>query len=148
MKPAIYEDKEDSVFDVTISRVELVRYCINDLGLKIGNKVKQQVDVVDWIKQNKKFMIACVRGLIDTDGSVFDHKYRVNGKSYSYKKMDFSSSSRPLLSSVYAFLKNLGLKPRITKDGKKIRLESVEDVKKYFRLIGSHNPKHLNRYFK
>ena len=145
VEPGLRDDKKSLAKNIVVSRVELVDFC-KMIGLKIGNKVKQEVDMPRWIKQNRKFMIACVRGLVDTDGSIFEHKYRVAGKLYRYKKMDFASSSWPLLSSVYVALKKLGLKPRITRDKKKIRLESVEDVKKYFSIIGSSNPKHLKRY--
>ena len=145
VEPSLREDRDSLATDIVVSRMELVDFC-KSIGLKVGNKIKQQVDIPSWIKQNEKFMTVCVRGLVDTDGSVFNHKYRVGGKIYSYKKMDFSSCSKPLLNSVYVAIKKQGLRPRVTKDGKKIRLESIEDMKKYFSIIGSSNPKHLKRY--
>ncbi|KKT24428.1 MAG: hypothetical protein UW11_C0047G0005 [Parcubacteria group bacterium GW2011_GWA2_43_9b] len=93
-------------------------------------------------------MIACVRGLLDTDGSVFRHSYSVRHKIYHYKKISFSSRSKPLIFSVYHFLKELDLSPRITKNNFEIRIENQKNVKNYFHLIGSHNTKHLNRYLK
>lgn len=144
IKPSIYRDFKDSVNDIVVSRSELVKFCVS-LGLVIGNKVKQQIDIPEWIKQNKKFLIACVRGLIDTDGCIFTHSYKVNNKIYKYKKLAFANRSRPLILSVYSFLKNIGLSPRFTNDGKDVRVESKDDIQKYFRVIGSHNPKHLMR---
>lgn len=145
VKPSIYHNTKDSVNDIVVSRSELVKFCIS-MGLLIGNKVKQQVDVPMWIKQNNTFLISCLRGLIDTDGCIFTHSYKVNGKVYSYKKMAFSNRSKPLILTVYQYLKRIGLSPRFTKDGKDVRIESKNDVRKYFRLIGSHNPKHLKKY--
>jgi len=140
-------DKEYLSFDLLISRIKLIHFCIEKLDLKRGNKVKQQVDIPEWIKQNKSYLIACVRGLMDTDGCAFTHRYRVNGKLYSYKKLAFKNSSYPLIRSVYDFLKNiLLLHPRISKDFKEVRIESKRDVEKYFQLIGFHNPKNLKRY--
>ena len=98
-----------------------------------------------WIKRNKKFQIACVRGLIDTDGSVIIHKYGVNGKLYNYKKLQFTSLSRPLLLSVYKILKDLEVNPRLARQ-KEVWIDSKMSVKKYFDIVGSHNLKHLNRY--
>lgn len=146
VNPSIYREEKKSIDNIVVSRIKLVKFCVEKLGLKIGNKIKQQIDIPNWIKRNKKFQIACIRGLVDTDGSIFTHNYKVNGKIYSYKKIDFSSSSYPLLNSVYLILKKLGLKPRITRDNKKIRLENIKDVKKYFLIVGSHNQKHLKRY--
>lgn len=142
-------DKEYLSFDLLISRTKLIQFCTEKLGLKRGNKVKQQVDIPEWIKQNQSYLIACVRGLMDTDGCVFTHRYKVNGKLYSYKKLAFKNSSYPLIKSVYDFLRNTALHhPRISKDLKEVRIESKEDVQKYFQLIGFHNPKHLKRYRK
>jgi len=97
-----------------------------------------------WIKKSKKYSIACIRGLVDTDGSVIKHRYKVNGRWYIYKKLSFCSRSRPLQLSVAKILADLGMKARIT--GYDVRLESVADVKTYFTIVGSSNPKHLKRY--
>lgn len=144
---SIYSDSKNSVNYYVVSRIELIRFCLERLGLKQGNKIKQQVNIPNWIKQNKQYSIACVRGLVDTDGSVFTHKYKVSGKEYKYKKLAFTSASKPLLYSVYNILKDLNLNVRIAR-GKDVRIDSVENMKRYFKLIGSHNPKHLKRYRK
>ncbi|PIV46259.1 hypothetical protein COW09_00370 [bacterium (Candidatus Moisslbacteria) CG12_big_fil_rev_8_21_14_0_65_36_11] len=141
----IYYDKNYLKFDLVISRSELVRFCTEKLGLKKGNKIKQQVDIPDWIKQNKKYSIACVRGLIDTDGCVFTHRYKVNGKWYNYRKLSFKSHSKSLCQSVVNILEENGLNPRLAQK-RDVRLDSIEDVQKYFRLIGFNNPKNLKRY--
>ena len=145
--PRVYHSPKNSVLDITLSRKELVTFCTQTLGLKMGNKVKQQVDIPDWIKGNKKFLRACVRGLVDTDGSVFTHTYRVKSKPYSYKKLAFTSRSKPLRGSVYTALLNFGLHPRLSGSAD-VRLDSKNDMQKYFTLVSSHNPKHLNRYRK
>jgi len=147
VKPSVYHDAKDSVNDIVISRTELVKFFVS-LGLPIGNKVKQQIDIPKWIKTNKKFLIACLRGLVDTDGCIIKHRYRVNGKIYNYKKLAFSSRSNPLIKTVYNSLKKFGFSARITKYEKDVRIESKTDMQKYFKLIGSHNPKHLRKYYK
>lgn len=60
------------------------------------------------------------------------------------KKLSFSSASEPLRQSVHTLLQKLGLHPRIA--GSNVRLDRTEDMKRYFLIIGSHNPKHLRRY--
>ena len=144
--PSIYLDIKNSVSDIAVSRRELIKFC-ERIGLKTGNKVKQQVDVPDWIKKNKKFQISCLRGLVDTDGSIFIHRYRVNGKWYSYKKLDFSSQSKPLRKFVYKTMQDISLSPRFSQE-KSVRLDSIRDMKEYFLIVGSHNQKHLRRYLK
>jgi hypothetical protein len=143
--PSVYHRVESSVNIIVISRSGLVKY-LHELGLPIGNKVKQNFDIPDWIKENHDYMIACIRGLVDTDGCIFTHRYRVNGKQYMYKKMAFSSSSPPLIVTVQNFLKENGFHARVSRQGVNVRIESAADIKRYFELIGSHNPKHLKRY--
>lgn len=138
--------KRDNATNYVVSRIELVHHCVNKIGLKQGNKIRQQIDIPDWIKQNKKYSIACIRGLVDTDGSIFTHRYKVNGKLYSYKKMGFTSRSKPLIDSVFKILDSMDLSPRITKNYDDVRIDSIENMKNYFKLIGTHNPKHLKRY--
>jgi hypothetical protein len=142
---SIYYDKKYLVVDLVVSRSELVRFCIEKLGLKRGNKIRQQVDIPDWIKRNKLYLTACTRGLIDTDGCVFTHRYKSKGKWYSYKKLCFTSYSEPLRQSVFYILKNIGLNPRLAQR-RDVRIDSIEDMQKYFQLVGSHNSKLLKRY--
>jgi len=142
-----YYDKRGSVVRFSVSRRELVDFCVKKLGLKQGNKIKQQIDIPNWIKQNKLYSIACLRGLIDTDGCIFTHHYKSKNKLYNYKKLSFTSYSKPLRRSVYNILKANSMKPRLSQD-KDVRLDSIKDIQRYFQFIGSHNPKHLKRYFK
>lgn len=131
--------------DLMVSRKELVDFLVEKVGLKIGNKVRQQVDVPDWIKLNSQYKISCLRGLMDTDGCVIRHKYKVGGKEFEYRKLAFSNASKPLIKFVYNVLLEHNMHPRITKDGRGVRVESKAGIKQYFLKIGSSNPKHLNR---
>ena len=146
LKTGTYNDRKSDGVKLQVSSVELINYLLK-LGLKIGNKIKQQIDVPDWIKQNKKYAVACMRGLIDTDGSIFTHRYKVNGKWYKYKKLCFTSYSEPLRESVFNILKENGLNPRLAQK-RDVRLDSIKDMQTYFQLIGFRNPKHLKRYKK
>ena len=143
VSPKIYKKKGSLAIDIVVHRKDLVEFC-HSIGLKIGNKLKQGLDIPQWIKNNKQYSISCVRGLVDTDGSIFTHKYKVNGKEYSYKKLSFTSCSKQLLNSVFQILDGIGLSPRIC--GKDVCLDSTKDIKKYFCIIGTSNPKHLKRY--
>lgn len=146
IRPSVYKKKNAAAINLVISRTELVEYCHKKLGLVVGNKIKQQFDIPSWVQKDKNYKIACVRGLVDTDGSIFTHRYLSGGRQYSYKKLNFASASGPLRNSVYLILKEVGLHPRIS--GQKIFLDSQADMHAYLSLFGTHNPKHLKRYKK
>ncbi len=142
--PSVYDRRNQLLRTLVISRTELVEY-LHGLGLPIGNKVSQECDIPDWIRRDRSFLTACIRGLVDTDGSVFTHRYRVNGKWYAYKKLSFTSASQPLLHSVLESLISFGMHARIG-SAKDVRIDSKADMERYFTLIGTSNPKHLRRY--
>ena len=144
IKPSVKHIEARSVNILLVSRSLLIEY-LHELGLPIGNKVEQRFDIPLWIQSNHEYMIACVRGLVDTDGCVFIHRYRVNGKLYSYKKLDFCSYSPPLIATVDTFLKSLAIHTRIAAKVD-IRIESKAGIERYMQLIGSHNEKHLKKW--
>ena len=88
IKPSIRTDQKKSATSIVISRVELVLFLIK-LGMKKGNKITNQVDIPQWIKQNKKFRVSCLRGLIDTDGSIIKHTYSSKNKIYTYNTTSY-----------------------------------------------------------
>ena len=114
------------------------------LGLKTGNKVKQQVDVPLWIKNNRKYFKYCLRGLMDTDGGIFVHRYKVNGKKYSYLKLSFSNMSQPLRVFVYQTLTDLGFNPKLA-GNKHVWLYSDSEARRYLDIVGSSNYRLLRR---
>lgn len=146
VNPGINQNSQYIADNIVVSRTGIVDFCAKELGLKIGNKIRQQIDIPYWIKDNEKYYISCIRGLVDTDGSIIFHKYKSSGKYYCYKKLSYCSRSFPLLKSVGNIFKKLNIKHRFTKNNYEIRIESQKELAKYFDLIGSHNPKHLKRY--
>ncbi len=146
VEPNINPRKDQLVVEVIISRTLLAEFC-KSIGLKIGNKLKQNLDIPDWVKQKKAFKVSCIRGLVDTDGCFFNECHKIKKKMYCYPRLAFSSSSEQLRCSVVEILKELGFSPKIrTKSGRNIQLESQEDIVKYFNLIGTSNPKHKRKF--
>jgi DNA-binding transcriptional regulator WhiA len=77
------------------------------LGWKVGkgSKFMQEVSIPDRIKQNKKCRINCLRGLIETDGSIyFDRGYRT---------VSFSTIIPELANDVFQMIGSLGFNPNI-----------------------------------
>ena len=139
----IHKRKDSKAADIVVSSVRAVDFLLKQ-GLLEGNKIKSQVDIPAWIKENPEYQKACLRGLFDTDGSIYVHRYKVNNKEYSYTKMNFTSRSRPLLTSVHGILSILGIKAFI--HGDNVYINSREDVNKYTRIIGTSNPKFIDRW--
>ncbi len=142
-KPSIVNHKSAFAARVLVSSTSLVDYLILR-GLKTGNKVKMQVDIPNWVKKSSSFSIACVRGLMDTDGCLFYECHNIKNKRYCYPRLTFVTASAPLRDSVFGILENLNLEPKI-ENTRHVSIEKKEKIKEYFRVIGSSNPKHLNK---
>ena len=144
--PSIVASKTCLVNDYHVNRVEMVRFCVAKLGLVVGCKVRQKIDIPKWVKKRREYLIPCLRGLFDTDGCVIRHRYRVGGREYLYKKLGFTSHSQPLRLSYYRALNSLGIKARLA--GYDVRVDGQEAVMRFFQIIGSHNQKHLRKMSK
>lgn len=138
----IHPRKNCNGADIVLNSSNLIDFLLRQ-GLVAGNKVKNQVDIPDWIYEKLEYQKACLRGLIDTDGSFYRHRYNSNGKDYKYLKLCFASRSKPLLYSALRILKKLNFEPYL--HGDQVFIYSRQGIKKYFEEIGSHNPKHLNK---
>lgn len=118
---------------------------LEKLGLRRGNKVRQQVEVPKWIHNNKEYSKSCCRGLMDTDGCIAIHRYYVGGKRYFYKKLIFTNHSIPLANFVFSTLLNNGLHPKMFSNLEKRRvwLYNSNEVIQYLDRIGSSNERLL-----
>ena len=139
--------KEKNRADIVASGRNLVEF-LQKSGIKKGNKVFNQINVPDWIFRNKKYQAACVRGLFDTDGCVYQHNYTVGSKRYSYIKMCFRNYSIPILLSLKAMLKNLGFTAVLDKKHKAVYINRRSEVSEYFIKVGTGNPRYFSRYNK
>ena len=128
---------------IVMSRVELVEFLQNH-GVVQGNKVRHQVDVPSWILEGPCYVKACLRGLMDTDGSVYSSHHTIGGTKYKHVCICFTNYSKPLLASVHRMLSELGYHP--TRARNRVFLYRQQDIHRYFKEVGTQNPKHLRRY--
>ena len=72
-----------------------------------GSKYKQKVSIPGWIKIKKIYKIACLKGLIETDGSVYIDR--------GYEMVIFKTIIPGLAKDVFELIKSLGFQPHIYK---------------------------------
>ncbi len=143
-KPSRYE--RENIFDYMLSGVNLTAK-LEELGLKKGNKIKQKVSIPKWILDKRSFSISCVRGLVDTDGGVYIHRHIVRNRKYCHFGLCFTSASRPLLEEVYKILIDNGISAKIQGE-QRIYIYNFKEIIKYFKIVGSNNPKHKEKFIK
>lgn len=138
--PTVFHRKSTS--EIVVSRKALVDYLVSK-GLPRGNKIAQEIDIPEWIKADKNLSCACLRGIFDTDGSVYFDKH-LKG-NYSSMNLAITSASGKLLFSIYEILAKQMFTPTIS-SRRSIRIRKSEQVRMFFDKIHSHNPKHLKKF--
>ncbi|MFH1406654.1 MAG: hypothetical protein ABIH01_01420 [Candidatus Omnitrophota bacterium] len=141
----IRKRKDSNGADIVVSSSNLVEFLLKQ-GLIAGNKVKHQVGIPYWVYGKSEYKIACLRGLMDTDGGLYLHKYHSNGSVYRYLKLCFGSRSKPLLNFVFGTLQKLSFKVYL--NSAHVSIYSIPEVKRYFEEIGFHNSKHIEKFKK
>lgn len=83
VKPKVCRVKNSKALNISISRSDLVDFLFRH-GLKVGNKLKQNLSIPEWIMKSGKYIIPCIRGMVDTDGSVVIETHHIKNKKYTY----------------------------------------------------------------
>lgn len=137
----IYKHKVNKELFLTKGSKDLV-FTLKYYGLKSGDKIKQGNRIPGWIFQSEDYLKACIRGLIDTDGTVLP----ITGRNYSY--IWFTCGNPHLREDFQKAMGLLGYK--ISKWNFSRTPETYigqkELIRKYYKDIGFSNVKHQNRF--
>lgn len=128
-----------------ISDVSLVEFLLSQ-GLIRGDKIKGGMKIPGWILRKPAYTVACVRGLMDTDGCLYIHKHFVSGKEYRNIGLCFSSYSPTLLPQVATIFEEFGIIPHISRGGRHIYVYKASDVLKYLTVFGTSNERIASVY--
>ncbi len=119
---------------------------LEKLGFPIGNKLKNNVKIPEWIFEDRSFLKACLRGLIDTDGSVCP-----KSRFHKVPSIWLVSNIPNLRDSVDRTFKILNFNPskwssNSNRPSPQCCLGSSKEVIKYYKEIGFSNPYHNERF--
>lgn len=135
-QPTIRREKGSNLVYVQLFSKKVCEYLHSKWAMPYGDKIKGIAMVPNEIMKNKQFTICCLRGLIDTDGSVSK-----DGNSISIR---FSSHNKTLVDQVEDIGKSLGI--FTFRNPLETGTRSWDNVVKYFRVVGSSNPRHIIRF--
>lgn len=96
-----------------------------------GPKLIQNTSILKWIMKKAEYKIHCLRGLIETDGSIYSDR--------GYKAVMFTSAIYNLANDVYQIIKSFGFNPRFYKILNKrnpiYRIRVATKVDEFLKLI-------------
>jgi len=119
---------------------ELVLFFIS-IGIKPRDKILNQSTIPNWIWRDDNFLRACLRGLIDTDGSIF----RMSNKNPNLLRICFTNYNIKLLNDTRDSFIKLGFNPSKIISNKQFFISRKKDIGKYLKEVGFSNKKHIDR---
>ena len=131
---------------ITIHSKRAVEFLLS-VGLLAGDKIKNKVTIPTWIFENDSYLQACLRGLVDTDGSIYELKPHWPG----LWQICFTNRNDALINDFRAGLLKLGIKcSKIyqynpNKRSPKVYITKKTELSKFYKEIGFSNPKHRNK---
>lgn len=143
--PSILIYQKQNLRRVCISGVKFVEI-LQSFGLKVGDKMKNKIDIPGWIKDDPQYLRVCMRGLFDTDGGTFTHNHTVNGYRYLHFGLTLTSGSSSLLASYRKGLEDNGFSTYSS--GMSVFVYGERASKRFFEIFRPNNPKHKGRFAK
>ena len=136
MPTKLYVDR--NTLNVRVASRALCRYMVKRWGIPYGDKIRNRVTIPKTIVESKDLFLACVRGLVDTDGSI--------SKDGSTISIRLHSSNPSLLESLVEGIKTHKLNFFSFVYEQSIGTHSLSKIENYFRTVGSSNLKHVVKF--
>lgn len=130
-----YENGRNLAY-LNISSINFVNYFKKTFGLKTGDKIRNLSRIPEIILQKDSLAKSCLRGLMDTDGSIC--------RRSTYMCLAFGSHNPVLLKQV----KELGFRFGYFSHAFRVQTgsNSWKNIQRYFSEVGSSNLKHIIRF--
>ncbi|MBP6884547.1 MAG: LAGLIDADG family homing endonuclease [Candidatus Pacebacteria bacterium] len=105
----LFPDNKVSITD-RVNAVDVSCYSnklVEMLGWKVGSKHSQSASIPEWILKSEKYSRECLRGLLQTDGSIY--------KDRGYEMVNFTTIIKPLAENIMDIFISMGYQPQIRK---------------------------------
>jgi len=145
MTPTIKKRNNENTMNVVASSKNIVKF-LHNKGMPIGNKIQHQLSIPKWIFKKVPYWKAFIRGLFDTDGCIYLDVHKIGRKVYKHLGWTITSYADKLRKDIFEILKTLNFSPTLRETQKSVYLRKQKEIQRYFKEIGTHNPKHHRRY--
>jgi len=141
IKPKVRERESEGKFDIEVNSKAISKFLLYR-GFPKGKKNNKLI-IPNWILENKKFLQKFLKGLIDTDGSLFFAK-RGTYKLNMYPVIEIKIIDERFIEQLHQTIKALGFK--CNKSKFKVQLNGKENLIKWLEKIGFGNFNLQSRY--
>jgi len=115
---------------------------LKENGIPAGH-AKGDAKAPEFISSNRRLMKRCVRGVHDTDGSVyFDVR---SAYASPYPRIELHMTNIGLVGQVSDFFWEIGIRHSLVKSKNSIETAGLDSLREFLRRVGFSNLHHLNR---
>lgn len=142
VEPRLYYKKKEKAVDISTHRKDALNNVLNNIGLKMSPKWNN-MEIPKKYEKGKLGLLV-LKGLFDTDGCVTIF----NNNGIKYPRIEIRLSPCPAQEQISKILDefNFNYKIQNLERGKtKIRISGKKELFKWFDLVGSSNPVHINK---
>ena len=136
IKPSIRIPSNRNIAYLEIRSKQFSDYLKEEFGFSFGDKIKNKQRIPEQILKDQRLSIACLRGLMDTDGSI--------SKRGNQLCLEFTSKNPVLLDQVWKIGTRLGVFTHQSKE--QVGTNSWPKIVRYFNLVGSSDRIHIIRF--
>lgn len=101
----VYIPNKNTYFNISVYSNKLNEYMPWKVGC--GSKLSQHARVPSWIRMHRRYSKSCLRGLLQTDGSIYQDR--------GYLMINFTNHIKELIDDVLSMLKLNGFHPTLSK---------------------------------
>ncbi len=134
----VFKQKQRNAMVLVVQGRRLVDF-LESKGFVPGDKLKNNLIIPAWIVSNKKFLRVCLRGLYDTDGTVYK---LTNQNSH---QIVFTNYNIHLLNQVRDSLISFGINPSRISRNRDVMITKKSELKRFLKEVGFRNFKHLKK---
>lgn len=121
---------------------------LHRVGLPYGDKIVNHAQIPRWIFERDSLLTACLRGLFDTDGSVYGFRRKPPAKgSKAIVSLEFGPGSL-LATDAYRAFRRLGYSPRMMPHRNECRLAVNRDIVRFMKEVRPANGKHRSQFLR
>lgn len=119
-------------------------------GFPVGKKL--QLRIPEVILQNLEFSKACIRGIFNTDGSIYSRyskQYAQHTRLYDYLVIQFKLNSKEVLEQIRSTFEQVGISANqiiSERNSYVLRITRQKDIDKFIEVIRPSNMYHVERY--
>jgi hypothetical protein len=136
VKPRLYFSKEEKSLRCVLYSQKVLSF-LESKGFPLGKKVESCLVIPEFFLKDKRLLISCLRGLFDTDGTIYHHE----GAKVI---LEISITNRSLIDSCFLVFESLDIPMKRSKN--RLYLIGKKKVKEFYFIIGSSNLKHIMKF--